>query len=157
MIFFLDTPVKLYLDVDFDKIRNSHVRCKFSINHIMDIFLSSCNSVFNLHCTLDDVVVLNSSSRAKLSYHLIFKNVVFPNTACCMTFIQHVLRNASLIDLQDISYRDTSGSVKYIIDCKVYSRNQNFRLLGSSKFGKNVPLTIGKASILIDARQLLVT
>ena len=74
-----------------------------------------------------------------------------------MTFIQHVLRNASLIDLQDISYRDTSGSVKYIIDCKVYSRNQNFRLLGSSKFGKNVPLTIGKASILIDARQLLVT
>jgi len=113
---------------------------------LVNIFLSSCNNAFNLNCTADDVIVLDASTDKKLSYHVIIKSVVFHNTTCCKAFVQHVLSNISGEGLQEISYIDMKGSVKYLIDMKVYSRNQNFRLIGSSKFGKNFPLKKGKAS-----------
>ena len=92
--------------------------------------------------TAADIVRLEACSDDKVSYHLIFKKVIFINNKACKDFISFVLSNISPEELAQLTAFDSSGSSRLVIDLNVYHSNQNFRLLQSSKFGKNIPLKL---------------
>ena len=138
----LDLPTKLYFDIEFDVKNNHEKNSKSVINKIIDIFLDSSKKKFGIDCCSDDVIVLDSSNHVKVSFHLIFKTVIFDNNKTCKDFVNLVLENLSTEDLVLLSAFDSKSKSKLIIDLSVYNKNQNFRLILSSKFGKNSPLTL---------------
>ena len=87
-----------------------------------------------------DVITMISRNNVKISYHLIFKTVIFENNITCKSFVQSVIDNLSPEHRERFTAFDKKMKSKSIVDLSVYSRNQNFRLLLSSKFGKNTAL-----------------
>ena len=83
--------------------------------------------MYSINCTPDDVVILDSCSDEKISYHLVFKSVVFANNKKCKSFIQYVIGNLTLEELEILTVFDKNGEKKLIIDMSVYNKNQNFR------------------------------
>lgn len=80
--------------------------------------------------SLGDVVVdLDSTSPSKFSRHLIFPNVVFQNNGIAGVFAHECERRLS-----------EAARAAGFVDLSVYSKNRCFRLLGSSKFGKQYRL-----------------
>ena len=98
--------------------------------------------MYGINCSSDEVIVLKSSTELKISFHLVFKSVVFPNNRSCKDFVQFVLEKLSPADRLMLCAFDSSIQPVGVIDMTVYSRNQNFRLVQSSKFGKDSPLTL---------------
>jgi DNA-directed primase/polymerase protein len=76
-----------------------------------------------------EVVRLNSSTAAKYSVHLIFPSIVFENNFIAGLFASEVSKCLP------------SHVVHGFVDLSVYTQNRCFRLIGSSKFGKEVRLT----------------
>ena len=94
---------------------------------MISIFVSSCNTRFCLDTSVDDVVILDSSSEKKISYHLVFKNIVFLNNSKCKTFVMDMLKCMSHEDLQKFTVFDKHGKQVLAIDLSVYNKNQCFR------------------------------
>ena len=88
-----------------------------------------------------DVITMISSNNVKISYHLIFK-LLFLRTIKCKSFVQSVIDNLSSELRETFTAFDKKMKSKSIVDLSVYNRNQNFRLLSSSKFGKNIALKL---------------
>ena len=143
----------MYFDIDFDPLDEDY-NAELCVYKFVDIFVKYCNIVHNLRCTKSDVVVLDSSNATKNSYHLIFKTVVFENNLSCKKFIQDVLNRLSLEEIEEISFFDSSGQSKYIVDLSVYQKNQNFRIMFSSKFGKNTQLKAVQSIAIASQKQI---
>ena len=124
------------------------------VNNLITLVIKFCKVFINFVCNVDDVVVLKSCNGVKKSYHLIFKTAIFENNKHCKIFIETFLSRLTNEELGSISFTTTNNSRKSIIDVNVYSTNQNFRLLYSSKFGKNIPLVPVKDGYLIDSCDL---
>lgn len=112
------------------------------INALIEIFISNCNRTFGMDISQSDVITMISSNNVKISYHLIFKTVIFENNMKCKSFVQSVIDNLSSEQRETFTAFDKKMKSKSIVDLSVYNRNQNFRLLSSSKFGKNIALKL---------------
>ena len=99
---------------------------------------------YNLLSYPEDVIILDSSTKKKFSSHLIFTKVVFENNQHCGAFVKNLVDKFSNEELGIFSSIDSHNNKKMIVDCSVYSVNQNFRLIFSSKFGKNSPLIVSR-------------
>jgi hypothetical protein len=120
-------PSKLYFDIDIHACNNRGRNVKDLISELVNIFVSSCNSVYSLNCSFDDVIILDSCCEKKISYHIIFKSIVFSSNTKCKSFIVNVLESLSFDDYQKLIAFDKFGEKKLVIDLDVYNRNQNFR------------------------------
>lgn len=83
--------------------------------------------MFDLHCTPENAVILDSSNEHKLSYHVIFREIVFSNNQMCKRFIQQVLNDLSPEDLSKLTVLDKYEKSVPAVDLSVYNRNQCFR------------------------------
>ena len=110
------------------------------INALIEVFISNCNLTFGMNISPTDVVTMISSNNVKISYHIVFKTVIFENNIKCKSFVQSVINNLSSENRDRFTAFDMKMKRKSIVDLSVYSTNQNFRLLLSSKFGKNTTL-----------------
>ena len=110
------------------------------INALIEVFISNCNLTFGMNISPTDVVTMISSNNVKISYHIVFKTVIFENNIKCKSFVQSVINNLSSENRDRFTAFDMKMKRKSIVDLSVYSTNQNFRLLLSSKFGKNTAL-----------------
>ena len=134
--------MKLYFDIEYNRNENKDKNSNGLVELLIEIFVDYCNTTFGIKCCSNDVIILNSSNDVKVSYHLVFKTVVFENNIKCKNFIQHVIENLSPENLEMLNAFDMKLERKLIIDMSVYNKNQNFRILQSSKFGKNTPLEL---------------
>ena len=144
----LDLPVKLYFDIEYEHSANKEMNAQVLVKDLIDIFIVYCNRTYGILCLSKDVIILVSSTDVKVSYHLIFKTVVFANNKNCKDFIHHVLESLSPEHLERFFVNDIKKKRKLIIDMSVYNRNQNFRIIYSSKFGKNTPLKLVQNNII---------
>ena len=135
-----DIPSKLYLDIEFCKENNVYMDGSEMINTLIEVFILNCNLTFGMNISPTDVVIMISSNILKSSYHIIFKTVVFENNIKCKSFVQYVMDNLSSENRERFTAFDKKMNRKSVVDLSVYSKNQNFRLLLSSKFGKNTAL-----------------
>ncbi|KAI8614382.1 hypothetical protein BC830DRAFT_1127680 [Chytriomyces sp. MP71] len=149
-------PCKLYFDleyaVEFNPRSDSGRMMKVFKQVVMDALLAK----FDIKPASVDIVDLSSSSSTKFSRHLIFniRNAFWKSNAHVGAFVQQFLRTIRTehrelrtIDsltsqqqsrLDDLSclFINTENCSAIFVDEGVYSRNRNFRIVGSSKIGK---------------------
>ena len=113
------------------------------ISQLIKIVSFQLNVEFNLSSSFSDVLILDSSTEKKFSSHLIFPEIVFKNNQYCGNFVKRVMDKISKEECLEFSCID-SLNVKMIVDSSVYSVNQNFRILFSSKLGKKTTLKLSK-------------
>ncbi|EKX38025.1 hypothetical protein GUITHDRAFT_115788 [Guillardia theta CCMP2712] len=125
-----NSPCKLYMDLEFkmsgnESFEESCSRGNQLVEEIKSNIVEVGRKLYNREiCEKRDFLELDSTTREKFSRHLISGNLCFQNNIQLGSFIQILSKQ-----LQD--------DAKNLIDMGVYSRNRCFRLLYSTKFGRN--------------------
>ena len=136
-----DSISKLYLDLEFPKEGNEgkdgEEMCKLLVSKVLDCLLNS----FNHSCTTKDVLVLDSSNQSKYSNHVIFTRTCFRTNKLISTFL-NVLKSSLTPSDEAIFQVRNKGKLTSFVDESVYSKNRNFRLIESWKYGKSTPLSV---------------
>ncbi|GJQ12621.1 hypothetical protein GpartN1_g4412.t1 [Galdieria partita] len=140
---------KLYFDLEYVQACNTHIQESLLLESIAKLVKEGLKQILKrkdyallpyLRC-----LVLDSSSKEKFSKHIVFPKIVFPNNRIAGKFISTLLQ-CSDITSQLLVLKPSRDEMQTVlaIDLSVYSRNRCFRILGSSKFGENRPLTLGQ-------------
>ena len=141
--FFLDLPVRLYFDLEYYLEFNEDKNGSIVLNKLIDDVIVELKVKYDVSCSSADVLVLDSCSKKKFSYHLIFPSVVFENNIQCKEFVKSFVESNSDERKQNI-VNGPNDSKKSIIDLSVYSKNQNLRIIFSSKYGKDTRLLLSE-------------
>ena len=134
-------PVKLFFDIEFYLALNKG-KSQTMLKYLLNLIVRHLGSRYDVKCSIDDILILDSCTSLKFSYHLILPKVIVANIKCCKSFIMSFLSSMSTSDKEFLLVRSPSGGFKSVIDLAVYSKNQNMRILLSSKFGKDCPLRV---------------
>ena len=86
--------------------------------------------------------ILDSSTNKKFSKHIIFTICIFTDCSNCGKYVAYLLSKLTHEDQEKLSAINRRGNVVLFIDQVIYSKNRNFRLFLSSKFGQNTPFTV---------------
>ena len=135
-------PVKLYLDIEFSVDQNGGKIGSEMVKNLIEIINVMVLKTFDILSEVTDVFILDSCTCKKFSNHLIFQNVIFHDNKACSNFVKFVLENLLEKDIVNLTVVDSHGQQKLFVDTSVYSKNQNFRILNSSKFGKQTQLKL---------------
>lgn len=114
-----NVPTKIYLDFDCKKV---NLKNDFfdEINNVISTIKREIKKLFNFEC---NEIRLNSTSEQKLSMHVIF-NFCFKNVEQIKHFVLKFCDEAKFLDKS------------------IYTKNRSFRLIYSSKQGKNEKLLL---------------
>ena len=131
------SPCHLYLDLEFYVAFNNSL----DGDKLLDLFISDLSKHIriSLDSGIQDIVKLTSHTNMKFSVHLIFhlQNAFFKSNRECKFLMQNFLIHTD----NDYSVNTHDGKSLFC-DMSVYSKNRQFRLYLSSKFGKSTIMNI---------------
>jgi len=125
------------MDIDVNlKTNSSSENWAKIVDNLIKLINSEVKLMYDIDSDRNNVLILDASHTEKFSNHLVFEKIIFFDNLACKDFIQHFIGKykANLPSVNDSHFRPAM-----IFDTGVYSRNQNFRIIGSSKFGKSIP------------------
>ena len=135
---------KLYLDLEFSVKSNEG-----KDGYLMTRTLISCvnrklECYYQCKVDMNDIIILEASTPKKFSLHVIFTTVIFKTNIEIGCFVKKVL--SELVPEEKLLFTclNDAGDSCLFIDQKIYDKNRNFRILFSSKMGKNNPLLVSK-------------
>ena len=147
---------KLYFDLEFSKPFNLDSSGEKMVDVLIKATEWALQEIYGIKVSRCDILVLDGSTETKFSQHLIFqtRDVVFQDNIHAGYFVKHLVEklkenqvpNLSAAEQQSLFIKNDKGNSVSFVDVGVYSKNRNFRLFLSSKFGKNVPLVIGNSN-----------
>jgi len=145
---------KLYFDLEFSKPLNPQSSGEKMVELLIKATTYTMQEVFDAEVTESDILILDGTTETKFSQHLIFQsqNAVFQDNIHAGSFVQYLVNqlkeskvpNLSATEQQSLFINNDKGNTVSLCDLGVYTKNRNFRLFLSTKFGKNVPLIIAK-------------
>jgi len=155
-----DTPVLLYFDLEFA--RNPHMNANVDGDQLVGLLLYKVSqALFRIHgirgLSYKNVIHLDSSTSTKFSRHLVIhlpNGEMFRDVAHVKAFVLGIVEqlktepDSEKLWLDKEEHLHTEGAVKeegltkktFFADLGVYTRNRVFRMLLSSKFGKQAIL-----------------
>lgn len=137
-----NTPCKLYLDLEFKREFNPGL----NDDEMMQILIRELDAFLYSQCTqnLGNFIQLDSSTDAKFSRHIIAAKVIFQDNIQLGYFLQSFVSSMEIKATQDENIQrlfvSNGQESSCLLDLAVYTRNRQFRIYKSSKFGKNIPL-----------------
>ncbi|KAG8200781.1 hypothetical protein JTE90_006363 [Oedothorax gibbosus] len=154
-----DVPCKLYFDLEFNKAFNFGIDGIKITNIFIKCIIAAMFEDYNLELSNNNFLWLDSSSDKKYICHLILQipDVAFVNNVQAGYFVSKMLSNIrKIIETKEKSkvlwpsYEEleclfvTNADDRSVTFCDdgVYTKNRNFRLFLSTKYGKNVPLVL---------------
>ena len=135
-------PCKLYFDLEFLTKSNPDKNGYEMTEALIVLINKELVDKFNCLSHTEDVIILDSSHEKKFSVHLIFCKAVFHSNEHCGYFVRKFLSSISSSERKCFEVQKDDETSTSFIDCSVYSRNRNFRLFLSRKFGKTTSLTV---------------
>lgn len=165
------SPCKLYMDLEFNKILNPLCDGNKMTNILVRATVWLFQELFDLTLSPSDVLILDACTASKFSQHLIFQTgcIAFQDNIHAGSFVKHLvslLKDGKIPilepeDQQSLFVRNSEGSnsndvppTSSFCDLAVYTKNRNFRLFLSSKFGKNVPLLVSSTNLYVPDSQV---
>ena len=141
-------PCKLYFDLEYLKQHNTSRDGHSMTESLIVLVNKKLKDELGIESYYEDVLVLESSNDKKFSIHLIFTRAVFANNELCGVFVRNLL--ATLKDSEEnlLAVQDSDGDRSCFVDSSVYTKNRNFRLFLSSKFGKPSQLLVSTIDLL---------
>lgn len=142
---------KLYFDVEFLYTYNKGKNGAKMTDIFIKVVCHFLYKGFGVGCSECDILNLTSSTNEKYSCHLIFNiaNHAFGNNIYAGNFVmicnklQHwysvrstEMDSLSIEDLNSLFIKDKDHKTIIYVDEGVYSKNRNFRVYQSTKFGK---------------------
>jgi len=131
-------PCKLYFDIEFKKNLNKDVNSEDLMVKFKDILVKHLGKTFSANLSDDDIIDLDSSTEEKFSRHLIV-DLVFVNNHAVGNYVKFLTSEPSL---DDIKVNLSESQLGTFIDEGVYTKNRNFRIFLSSKYGKKKVLEL---------------
>ena len=151
-------PCWLYFDLEFSKTVNPQLDA--------DEVLVQFSRGLKDFCAKEGVqydeartVVLDSSTEAKFSKHVIVKSLAFEDNIQAGGFVNMFVEHTRVRRQEPGSGSDSlfvrgdpeeAEATKTVVDTSVYTRNRNFRVLRQSKRGKNTPLKLQDGGVVVD-------
>ena len=141
------TPCNLYFDLEYSKSKdcntqladNNDARGYEMLARFKQAVLEKLSNDFNLVPAEIKTIDMTSSSSTKFSHHLLFRidGFMFANNHECGLFAKELLDSCGSHFQVD---NKKAGEITSFCDMSVYSKNRNFRILLSSKIGKDAVL-----------------
>lgn len=151
---------KLYFDLEFMYMHNPENDGVQMTNAFIKIVCYFLLKEFGVCCSRKNIIDLTSYSFAKFSRHLIFNipGVAFANNIHVGNFVIMICNQIrtwaregmkempgfTFSDVEILFVTDTKGNKVLFCDEGVYTKNRNFRILRSTKLGKNTPLVVAQ-------------
>lgn len=129
--------MKLYFDLEFMKDVNEGLDGEFMVGRVVGMVEEM------IERDVGRFVELDSTTGKKFSRHLIFEDVGFSDYGMCGGFVEELVERLRVEEPECVMVRKKGGveeEFTTFVDLAVYSRNRCFRLVGSSKFGKDTRL-----------------
>eukprot|EP00117_Sycon_ciliatum_P005460 scpid36228/ scgid5919/ Coiled-coil domain-containing protein 111 len=164
---------RLYFDLEYAKEHNGGHDPDLCTALFVKVVCFYLQQEYSIECSPERVLDLDSSTEKKFSRHLIFHldSCCFQNNIEAGRFVQYVCgdlwkhikssqslsTDLSAESLQQLVIKKADGSEDLFCDQGVYTRNRNFRLLGSSKLGKSAYLNVATMNrfMYLDAQRAL--
>lgn len=147
---------KLYFDLEFSKLTNPTSDGEEMVETLIAVVSWAFKEFFKISVVKSDVLILDASTSIKFSQHLIYPSTefAFQDNSHIGNFVKHLMllvkeRCVPGIEekrLENLFVKNEKSESVSFCDLSVYSKNRNFRLFLSSKFGKKVPLTIAQTN-----------
>jgi hypothetical protein len=157
-------PCRAYFDLEFSIPDNPGINGVTLMSQFINLVIWKLYFLFNVSIDRDSVVVIDSTTNEKFSKHitLIIRNnkqeeLLFKNNYMVGVLVQSIISDICDIDNSTgkviptakydalwVNRKDCNGVTSRIcfVDLGVYTKNRAFRLLWSSKYGKQKVLTI---------------
>ena len=142
-----DKPCKLYFDLEFLLQHNPDCDGSVMTEALINIVNKHLHTAFSCTSFLEDVLILESSTETKFSIHLIFQKAIFSSNGHCGAFVKHLIASLSEEEKTQFEVKDHEENKTNFIDLSVYSRNRNFRLYLSTKYGKSARFRVSPLDI----------
>ena len=136
------TPCKLFFDLEYDASLNTSTDGEQMTQALISVVKENISKKFGITITNSDLCILDSSDKKKFSKHIIFSSCIFKDCETCGSYVEDIISNLDLNQRKQLTVIIKGGREVLFIDQAVYTRNRNFRLFLSSKFGKNIPLIV---------------
>lgn len=136
------TPVKLFFDLEFDFPNNMNKDGTYMTDLLISLVREDMIENYGVNIEASELCILDSSTDKKFSKHVIFSSCIFTDCSNCGKYVNYLLSKLPFDVKENLSVLNNTGKVVLFIDQVIYSKNRNFRLFLSSKFGKNTPLTV---------------
>ncbi|XP_076874167.1 DNA-directed primase/polymerase protein isoform X2 [Brachyhypopomus gauderio] len=158
---------KLYFDLEFHKASNTHLDGKKMVALLIQYVCEKLAETYDLQCSAEHVLNLDSSTAEKFSRHLIFllpnstfrdnRHVEAPETTPSPSEDdgdqseepQAKRQKDEEDDLSFLIVKTKDGKKQLFVDLGVYTKNRNFRLYKSSKLGKNAAFTVAEDNTFV--------
>lgn len=133
---------KLYLDVEYYKAENPSKDGEKAVRRLIQLIVEKLRNDHGVHTSNEDCLILEASNVEKFSIHLIFFNTKFDSNYSCGHFVKDMMSRCQEEDRELFLVKSKHSTLKSMVDTQVYSRNRQFRLFLSSKFGEQRPLVL---------------
>lgn len=137
--------VRIYLDLEIEEEIEQKDR-EERLKIFLDLFKNQFFIIFQQSINDEDIVILDSSKKGKLSYHIVFLKYYFENCYILKSFIDYIITHISIDASSNKKYTKLywtkNDKRKFIMDTAPYGKNRLFRLMNQSKIGSNIKLKI---------------
>lgn len=147
---------KLYFDLEFSKTANPTIDGEKMVSTLVEASFWAFREIFQLEVRNSDVLILDASTPAKFSQHLIYQSqeYAFQDNSHVGSFVKYLMMQLKeckipeldVSDQQSLFVKNDKGESVSFCDLAVYTKNRNFRLFLASKFEKKVPLIVAKSN-----------
>jgi len=130
---------KLYFDLEYPLQSNADAHPEAMVDAVCAV----CAELSGIKGVLrhsENVVELDSTTEKKFSRHLVFETIAFHDNIQAGDFARRVVETLATRDEKLVLVRKADGEIVPFVDLAVYTKNRCFRLVGSSKFGKETQL-----------------
>ena len=145
---------KLYFDLEYNKAANPSSDGEKMVESLLKASFWALEQLFQVHAVHSQVLILDASTDVKFSQHLIYQmppGIAFKDNIQCGHFVRHLVTQLSKCSIPCLSEEEQKSlfvktsadqDSTSFCDLAVYTKNRNFRLFLSSKYGKNAPLIV---------------
>ena len=142
-----DKPCKLYFDLEFKTELNPDLDGCQMVKQFKERLAQDLGQFFGQQPE-PDILDLDSTTDVKFSRHLILPSHIFVNLnqmrAYVLSFCGKLRQDPSFPKIRTSSQSNDTSTAAIFVDEGVYTKNRNFRLYMSSKFGKDTALEIAQ-------------
>jgi hypothetical protein len=151
--------VKPYFDIEIEgNMQEDEQREK--LKKFLDFLKIEIKQIYEIHLDDNDIVILDSCTFQKLSYHIIINNKIkFENLSKHKEFVIYLIarlknplneEERSVFESLKWEYQGKTSEIRYIIDSSVYNDFRSFRLVNQSKKNKLQTLKLISNHKIID-------
>ena len=147
----MDTPCRLYLDLEYSKSFNFYTENENMkiLNEVFQLIIGLVKDFLDEEISEKSFLILDSSTSEKFSKHVIVHSKkLFPNNTCLKDFIENLCSKMKHENVGIVM----SGPLEedFIVDRSVYSKNRCFRLYKSSKYSKKQTLEFDRTCLFYE-------